>query len=100
MKQLDFEPRHLSANHKPARLRAAADAAATRGRVRRREQDEEQDGDDSSHRGDLADAVLKLHAEKALRFDCELHRQFAEHVLAEAVDDERDGVLLRDAALL
>ena len=48
----------------------------------------------------LADAVLKLQAEQALRLDGELHRQFSEHVLAEAVDDERDGVLLRDAALL
>src|SRR5215208_3459050 len=48
----------------------------------------------------LTDAVLKLHAEQALGLDGELHRQLAEHVLAEAVDDERDGVLLRDAALL
>src|ERR1044071_6492954 len=47
-----------------------------------------------------ADAVLKLQAEQALRLDGELHRQLAEDLLAEAVDDERDGVLLRDAALL
>src|SRR3989440_726102 len=48
----------------------------------------------------LADAVFELHPKKALSLDSELHRQLAEHVLAEAVDDERDGVLLRDAALL
>src|SRR5215208_1000949 len=48
----------------------------------------------------LADAVLELHPEQALRLDGELHGQLAEDVLAEAVDDERDGVLLRDAALL
>src|SRR5215212_6228586 len=48
----------------------------------------------------LPNAVLKLHSQQALRLDGELHRQLAEHVLAEAVDDERDGVLLRDAALL
>src|SRR5215204_1723806 len=48
----------------------------------------------------LSNAVLKLHAEQALRLDGELHGEFAEDVLAEAVDDERDGVLLRDAALL
>src|SRR5215213_1624922 len=47
-----------------------------------------------------ADAVLQLHPEQALRLDGELHRELAEDVLAEAVDDERDGVLLRDAALL
>src|ERR671927_219562 len=48
----------------------------------------------------LADAVLKLQPEEALSLDGELHGELAEHVLAEAVDDERDGVLLRDAALL
>src|ERR671912_1318427 len=48
----------------------------------------------------LADAVLELHAEQALRLDGELHRQLAEDVLAEAIDAESDGVLLRDATLL
>src|ERR671937_1418124 len=48
----------------------------------------------------LSHAVLKLQPEQALRLDGELHRQLAEHVLAEAVDDQGDGVLLRDAALL
>src|SRR5919199_946585 len=48
----------------------------------------------------LSHTVLELQSEQALRLDGELHRQLAEDVLAEAVDDQGDGVLLRDAALL
>ena len=44
-------------------------------------------------------APFEAHAEQLLRLDRELHRQLAEHLLAEAVDDHRDRVLLGEAAL-
>ena len=39
-------------------------------------------------------------AQQFLRLDGELHRQLAENLLGVAVDDEADGVLLVNAALL
>ena len=43
--------------------------------------------------------AFQAHAQQLLRLDRELHRQLAEHFLAEAADDHVDGVLRRDAAL-
>src|SRR5262245_15555116 len=48
----------------------------------------------------LANAPLQADAEQLLGLDRELHRQLAEDLLAEAVDDQVDGVLRREAALL
>src|SRR6185312_15572081 len=42
--------------------------------------------------------AFEAHGKQVLRFDRELHRQFLENRLAEAADDEIDGILLRDAA--
>src|SRR5262249_31554644 len=47
-----------------------------------------------------ADAAFQTHPEQLLRLDGELHRQVEEDLLAEAVDDQVDGVLGREAALL
>src|SRR6185503_15199016 len=46
-----------------------------------------------------ADAALEADAEQLLRLHGELHRQLAEDLLAEAVDDHRDRVLRLQAAL-
>src|SRR5262245_10398119 len=48
----------------------------------------------------LANATLQADAEELLRLDCELHRQLAEDLATEAVDDHRHRVLGRDPALL
>ena len=61
--------------------------------------------DDGRRRGrdrrvDYPTDAFEADAEQLLRLDRELHRQLAEHFLAEAVDDHVDGVLGRDAALL
>src|SRR5690606_28411202 len=45
-----------------------------------------------------ADAAFQRHFEQLLGFHRELHRQFAEHLLAEAVDDHRHRVFFTDAA--
>src|SRR5579863_1994813 len=45
------------------------------------------------------DAAFEADGEELLRFDRELHRQFLQHVLAEAVDDQGQRVLVLDAAL-
>src|SRR5690349_18889018 len=45
-----------------------------------------------------SDSALELHLEQVLRLDGELHRELAEDGLAEAVDDEVDGVLLGNTA--
>src|SRR5205823_14143526 len=47
-----------------------------------------------------AHAPLQTLPQQLLRLDRELHRQLAEHLLAEAVDDHADRVLRRQAALL
>src|SRR5215831_607697 len=47
-----------------------------------------------------ADAAFEADAEKFLGFDGELHGQFFEDLLAEAVDDHVDGVLGGKAALV
>src|SRR3546814_36643 len=46
-----------------------------------------------------ADAALQADADELLRLDRELHRKLLEHFAAEAVDDQRHGVLFGDAAL-
>src|SRR5690606_30266460 len=43
-------------------------------------------------------AAFQRHFQQLLGLDRELHRQLAEDLLAEAIDDQRDRVLLRDAA--
>src|SRR4051794_32410227 len=48
---------------------------------------------------ELADAAFEAHREEFLRLDRELHRQFLQDLLAEAVDDQRQGVLVGEAAL-
>src|ERR1700690_1813619 len=48
---------------------------------------------------ELADAAFEAHGEKLLRLDRELHRQFLQHLFAEAVDDQRQRVFLREPAL-
>src|SRR5688500_15482869 len=45
----------------------------------------------------LADTALERDAEQLSRLDRELHRQLLHHLAAEAVDDERHRVFLRDA---
>src|SRR6185295_8009372 len=47
----------------------------------------------------LANASLQAHTEQFLGLDRELHRQLAEDLLAEAVDDEVHGVLGREPPL-
>src|SRR5690606_40615232 len=47
---------------------------------------------------DLADGAFEGDFEQLLGFDREFHGQLAEDLLAEAVDDHRDRVLLADAA--
>ena len=44
-------------------------------------------------------AAFEAHAEELLCLDRELHRQLAQHLLAESVHDHRDRVFLGDAAL-
>src|SRR5215468_787638 len=46
-----------------------------------------------------AHRAFEREPEQVLRLDGELHRQLAEHLLAEAVHDHRDGVLLGEPAL-
>src|SRR5579862_10045579 len=46
-----------------------------------------------------SDAAFEADRQQLLRFDRELHRQFLQDVLAEAVDDQRERVLVLDAAL-
>src|ERR1043166_6676631 len=48
----------------------------------------------------LTYAALKLQAQQSLGLDRKLHRQLQKHILAEAIDNQRHGVFLRDAALL
>src|SRR5712692_10540582 len=47
----------------------------------------------------LPNRALEFQTQQARSFDGKLHRQLQEDVLTKTVDDERDGVLLRDAAL-
>src|SRR5690606_5405545 len=47
----------------------------------------------------LTDAALKRNADKLLGFDGEFHRQFLNDFLHEAIDDESDCLLFRNAAL-
>ena len=46
-----------------------------------------------------ADCALQADVEKILCLYGKFHRQFAEHLFAEAVDDQVYGVFLRQAAL-
>src|SRR5438067_10495732 len=46
-----------------------------------------------------ADAAFEADGEELLRLDGELHRQFLQDLLAEAVDDQRQCVLVGEAAL-
>src|ERR1700741_807401 len=46
-----------------------------------------------------ADTTPEAHGQQLLRLDRKLHRQFLEHFLAEAVDDQRDRILGAQAAL-
>jgi hypothetical protein len=55
--------------------------------------------DGNHERMGSADAPFETDADEFLRFDRELHRQLLQHLAAEAVDDHRDGLLLRQAAL-
>src|ERR1700730_697547 len=48
----------------------------------------------------LADAAFEADGEQLLRFDGQLHGELLQHFLAEAVDDQRQRVLLLEAALL
>src|SRR5712691_5985392 len=43
--------------------------------------------------------ALELHAQQACGFNGKLHRQLQENIFTKTIDDERNGVLLRDAAL-
>src|SRR5512141_1441704 len=45
-----------------------------------------------------ANGAFEADVEQFLGFDGKFHRQLAEHLLAEAVDDQRDRVFLGDAA--
>src|SRR5262249_13309542 len=47
----------------------------------------------------LSDRSLERDRDQLLRFDCELHRELLQHVLHKAVDDEADGLFLRQSAL-
>src|SRR3954451_8643022 len=47
----------------------------------------------------LPDAAFEAHGEQLLRLDRKLHWQFLEDLLAEAVDDQRQRILVRQAAL-
>src|SRR5262249_11164935 len=44
----------------------------------------------------LTDAPLQADRDQLLRLDRELHRELLQHVFDEAVDDERDRLLLRE----
>src|SRR5207248_10542236 len=44
-------------------------------------------------------AAFEADREQLLRLDREFHRQLLQHLLAEAVDDERQRILVREAAL-
>jgi len=48
----------------------------------------------------LTYAAFQTYAQKLLRFDRELHRQFAEDFFAETANDHIDGVLSWDTALV
>src|SRR6185436_3706580 len=48
----------------------------------------------------LPDRSFQFQSEKLCRFDGVFHRKLAENFFAETVDDERNGVFLRDSALL
>src|SRR5690606_11485367 len=48
--------------------------------------------------GRSSDGAFQRYFQELLGFDGEFHRQLAEHLLAGAVDDHRDRVLLADAA--
>ena len=48
----------------------------------------------------LSDSAFEGNAEKFLGFNGKLHRQFVEHFFGVAVDDEADGVLSLNAALV
>src|SRR5579863_4999422 len=45
-------------------------------------------------------AAFQTHAQQLLRFHGKFHRQFAEHLLAEAVDDHRDRIFRFQTPLL
>src|SRR6476469_7072764 len=45
-----------------------------------------------------ADRAFEADFEQFLGFDRKFHRQLAEHLLAEAIDDQRYGIFLGDAA--
>ena len=44
-------------------------------------------------RHSLSDAAFETHAQELLRFHGKFHRQLAKYLLAEAIDDQTDGVL-------
>src|SRR6266852_6187136 len=48
----------------------------------------------------LSNTTFQAHAQQFLRLDGKLHGQLAEHLFAEAVDDHRNRIFLRQAALL
>src|SRR3984893_14289844 len=48
----------------------------------------------------LSDTTFQFQSQQTLRFNCELHWQLQENVFAEAIDDQRNRIFLRDAALL
>src|ERR1700712_4719313 len=47
----------------------------------------------------LSHRSFKRNRQEVLRLDGELHRQFLQYVFAEAVDDQADGIFLRQPAL-
>src|SRR5437588_3003323 len=49
--------------------------------------------------GSLTDAAFEADGQQLLRLDRELHRQLLQHLFAEAVDDQRQRVFVRKAAL-
>src|SRR5688572_7188158 len=48
----------------------------------------------------LSDASFEADSQQFLRLDGEFHRQFAEDLLAESINDHVDCVFSRDAALI
>ena len=48
----------------------------------------------------LTDAAFEANGEKLLRLDRELHRQLLQHLFAKTIDDERQRVFPREAALV
>src|SRR5271168_1490570 len=55
--------------------------------------------DRSGNRPDLPDTAFETDGKQLLRLDREFHRQFLQHLLAEAVDDQRHRIFGAQPAL-